>query len=367
MGALAGLALLLAAPARGARLVAVRVAQHPGFARVVFESDAPAAFDVEPPHGDEPVRVRLDASCTARSVTARGAPGLNVRLEPVPDGGCLALVRAPGPLRIEAQVLDHPPRVVLDFAPTHDTQPAPAATPVPQAAPEPSAAQPSEPSPSPPEQAPPAQPETPSVAAPAPAPEPTPVAPEPSPPALPPPPEVPAMPGPPTPTPPVVASPPPGKAVPIEREPAPSSAVDWDARSLAVGLALGAFVGMLGSAARRPERASKAERVAAPEEVAPAVARASPVAAPRHVPPAPAPADGEVLADLLAMLQGIDRRLASVESGCGAMHELCERLTAREAAHREELASQRVALARLDRALRRPPPRPSESAQSSPR
>src|SRR5262249_4850819 len=107
IGALVGL-VLLAAPTRAARLVAVRVAQHPGFARVVFESDAAVAFDVEPPHAGEPVRVHLAASCAARSVAARGAPDLNVQLVPRPEGGCIAEGHAPGPLRLAAQGL-HPP------------------------------------------------------------------------------------------------------------------------------------------------------------------------------------------------------------------------------------------------------------------
>ena len=365
LGSLAGLALLPAAPARAARLVAVRVAQHPGFARVVFESDAPVAFDVEPPSGDEPVRVRLDASCSARSVTARDAPGLQVIVEPSAEGECLAQVRAPGPLRIEAQVLDRPPRVVLDLAPDHEAQTAPP-EPVVQ---EPKAEPPETPS---------LPTEPPTGAAP-----PTPAAPE-----------SPAAPtAPATPTPPIVAaptepepvsSPPPPPPAPTAssptepaasppREPASSSRVGWDARSLVLGLALGALVGMLASAVGRPQRASRAEPVAAPE-TEPRTEAQAPVAAPAPAsaerPPAetrrPEPGEGEVLSDLLAMLQGIDRRLARVESGCEATLQLCERLTARESAHGEELASQRVALARIDRALR-PRPRPPESALGSPR
>jgi hypothetical protein len=67
---------------------------------------------------------------------------------------------------------------------------------------------------------------------------------------------------------------------------------------------------------------------------------------------APTPAlDTEMLGDLLAMFRRIDARLASLEAGFEGIRDQAERVAAREAAHGEELASQRVALARLQRAL----------------
>jgi len=375
LGALAGL-VLLAAPTRAARLVAVRVAQHPGFARVVFESDAAVAFDVEPPQSGAPVRVHLDASCAARTVSARGTPELSVQLEPA-ESGCIAVVNAPGPLRIEAQVLDRPPRVVLDLSP------APEAAHAPTAGEEPAAAPPPEPSASAREPAPPVPIEPPPPATPPPAPEASPVAPAP---AESPPPatasEVPA------PTPPAVEAPPPHEPVasepaanvPVANEPAAtpsepavsgslepghSGSVGWDVRSLAVGLALGFLVGLLGSVVSRPRPVALPEPPAKPIAVEVATP-APPVAAPEPPPsasPGPPP-DAELLSDLLAMFRGIDRRLAAIESSSEATREHCERFAAREAAHADELAAQRVALTRLDRVLRRPPPRGTESARS---
>jgi hypothetical protein len=156
-------------------------------------------------------------------------------------------------------------------------------------------------------------------------------------------------------------------APPPSHAPAASAAVGWEARSVAVGVALGFFLGLVAAAAGRSRQAVRSEPIAAALERDREVPTTAPVATAGPTPIGPGPADAQLLADLLAMLQGIDRRLARVEAGCESMRELSERLAAREAAHAEELASQRVAVARLDRAVRRPPLRAVESAGGAPR
>ncbi|HEY8495300.1 MAG TPA: hypothetical protein VIN04_15505, partial [Myxococcota bacterium] len=119
---LAALALGLAAEA--ARLVDVRVGRHEGFVRVVFETDAPAEFTLEPAAPGEPGqaaqagerRVRIAAEASARVEAPAGADPA-VTLEPLPDGGTLARIRTSAPVRIESQVLDRPPRIVFDLRP----------------------------------------------------------------------------------------------------------------------------------------------------------------------------------------------------------------------------------------------------------
>jgi hypothetical protein len=103
-----------------------------------------------------------------------------------------------------------------------------------------------------------------------------------------------------------------------------------------VGLALGGFAGILAAGGLRRRRVAPAAPLRAAVEAA--------------------PADPGALGDLVAMYQRIERRLAGIESGLEAVREAAERVAARETAQGEELASQRVALARLDRALRVPPP-----------
>jgi hypothetical protein len=56
------------------------------------------------------------------------------------------------------------------------------------------------------------------------------------------------------------------------------------------------------------------------------------------------------------MLQRLDRRFAALEEGFEALRARTERIDARGAAQAEELAAQRAALTRFDRALRVPRP-----------
>ena len=118
-GWLVALALLLPGPALAARLTSVRVGLHAGYARVVLETDAPAAFEVidAPSATPDEVAVRILATSRAREVKSALAGSPVVALAPQDDGSTLARIRAPGRVRVETQVLGSPPRVVLDLHP----------------------------------------------------------------------------------------------------------------------------------------------------------------------------------------------------------------------------------------------------------
>jgi hypothetical protein len=362
--------LALAGPVLAARLVDVRVGTHPGYARVVLETDAPAEHELVsiPEAIPGEVVVHIAASARAREVASRGPGAPSVSIEPQADGSALARIRAPGPVRIETQVLAAPPRVVLDLrraaeelpgvdvvaeAPAAEppAPPAPALEPTPEpvASPEPVAPVPVE--------TPVVAPETSIAVETPPAVEPPPVA-EPPPPREPPAPvAAPTAAAAPAPPPSEPAAPPPVAAP-------PPASIALDPRSLATGIALGVAVALFAFAVTRGRRAEPAlplppvaaspdpEQAPAPE---PAVEPA-PAASP---PPPPILPDREMdlVLDFLRMHQRLDERLA-------ALADRVERIAARQAelesasaAQAGEIAAQRAAIARLQRAA---PPRRTE-------
>jgi hypothetical protein len=382
VGLLAGAIGTVAGPARAARVVDVRVGRHPDFLRVVFETDAATTFRLEAPGPAGEIRVRLDADSEPRVVEAPGAA--SVRVEPLPDGGSLARIQADAPVRIESQVLDHPPRVVLDLR-REPTQAAAAEGGAPAEA-EPAETPGAEPAETPgaePAETPGAEPaETPGA--------------EPAEAAAATPPRG-AEPGPPPteiakPTPEEVApeAPPPVSAAPPA--PAPSGAagrigafealegLGLDPSSLGIGAGAGVLLGVVLSllvglvlAGRRRRRTRAAARAlerrvaaqAAPE--AEGVAEAPPPVSAEAAPPPSAPATEpaprevapELASDLLAMIQRLDERSTVVAAEVDGLREHAVRLETRTSAQGEELVAQRVALARIERALaRRPADRP---------
>jgi len=74
-------------------------------------------------------------------------------------------------------------------------------------------------------------------------------------------------------------------------------------------------------------------------------------------PPPPAAVDAVLAADLLAMLQRLDDRFTGAETTISTLSEQAERLEQRSLAQGEELAAQRAALARIERAVGHPPAR----------
>jgi hypothetical protein len=325
------LALMLGARAEAARLVDVRVGVHPGFARVVLETDAPAAHEVIETGAE--VVVRIAAASAARTLPARTVDSPAIVLEPTADGATLAHIRAPGPLRVEAQVLTAPPRVVLDLR--EGAPSAAAASPQPA---EPTAAEP------------PAEPPTAAALEPAPTSEPT-LEPEPTPA------PVAAVPKPePAAVPPahVAAPEPPADDAGAEPLLPPVSAPSppgftLESRSLATGLAIGFALALIAFAARRH---GPAERPAAPTAVATAELHNGPVGRATERPAPDVSALGpEAVHDVVRMFQLLDARLAEAATRLDEVAARQDALTARGERQGEEIRAQRAAIARLRNAL----------------
>jgi len=113
--ALASLAIL-AGPAWSARVVEVRVGNHPGFSRVVFELDAPAGYRFERREvgGGEEIVVELSAASTPRKIVSGSAMVAGVVLEQSGTASVARIrLRGASP-RVKELILGGPPRIVLD-------------------------------------------------------------------------------------------------------------------------------------------------------------------------------------------------------------------------------------------------------------
>lgn len=343
------LGLLAAGAAGAARLVDVRVGQHPEFVRVVFETDAPAAFSIE--RGERPGerRVRIEAGGAPARLRVPADAGAEVTLEPLPDGATLARIRAAAPVRIESQVLDRPPRIVFDLRPGAEDEP-------------PLAPGPLEPPPAPESPAPLLAPELqepalfPDLA--------RPLAEEPLPAEAEPPAAEPPAPEPPAAEPPAVEAPA-AEAPAVSAPPPAAIASRLDDRSLLVGAAGGVAVGLglsllaRGTRRRGEGRAGVPEKPAEkpadePEDEAHVVAPPAPRPSPAGPPAVGVDRPGELGLDLLRMLQRLEERLAALEETLQGLAARTERLELRGGNQSEELATQRVALARLQLAVAPP-------------
>ncbi len=115
--ALAVLAIL-AGPAWSARVVEVRVGNHPKFTRVVFELDAPAGYRIERrdvADGGQELVVKLDAASAPKKLAWRSPVVGGVALE---QSGAQSVARVQlrgGSPRVKELILGGPPRIVLDF------------------------------------------------------------------------------------------------------------------------------------------------------------------------------------------------------------------------------------------------------------
>jgi hypothetical protein len=107
----------LAAPARSATIVEVRVGPHPAFTRVVFEMDEQSGYRVERqrlPDGSGELVVTIDAASQARSIRSR-SPLIDVVSVEESLGRAVAHIRlSKGDLDVREMILTGPPRIVLD-------------------------------------------------------------------------------------------------------------------------------------------------------------------------------------------------------------------------------------------------------------
>ena len=107
-----------AVPVWAAQVVDVRVGQHAGFSRVVFELDSPAGYKVErnwPGSGADELVISLDAGAEARIVD-RGFDFIE-SVEIVPQTSTLSRVRVRlkgEDFQLKEMILANPPRIVLD-------------------------------------------------------------------------------------------------------------------------------------------------------------------------------------------------------------------------------------------------------------
>src|SRR5262245_40391585 len=113
---LAALALV-AGPTWSARVVQIRVGDHPTFTRVVFELDAKAGYQIERREvdGELELVVKLDAASKPRELSSKSPMIAGVEVEPSGDDSVARVrLRRSAPL-VKEMILTNPPRIVLDL------------------------------------------------------------------------------------------------------------------------------------------------------------------------------------------------------------------------------------------------------------
>jgi len=301
-GACAAL-LALAGGARAAELLNVRLGYHADKTRVVFDLDSAASYRIAHQSNSELV-VEFEARASEEAIPGNGKPLRWVTIEGQGGRSRVRMTLA-GPVRLDAQVLRRPDRVVLDLLPPT------AAAPPRRAAPKPAAKPAPEPAPAPP---------------PEPAPEFATAEEEPAP-----------------------LAPPPA----LDDAPQGGGRLFW----LAVWTLLAALAVGTGLALRR-RRASQPDDgwgpAAAPEAAPPQRSEFAPPAAPAAAPPAPAAPVAVVPA--AAATPGLgesnERRIARLEKRMEAMLDSRERLEIQLARQAEEQRVLRAALASIQHKLR---------------
>jgi hypothetical protein len=116
-GAIAALLVLaLPLPALAAKLVEVRVGRHPGYTRVVLQTDAPIEYTLTRSETGN-VRLQLAADASPRRLTSKSDVLREVIVEDTGDGSLARLNLHRPDVAVKEMVLKNPPRIVLDLTP----------------------------------------------------------------------------------------------------------------------------------------------------------------------------------------------------------------------------------------------------------
>ena len=130
---------LLGLPAQAARVLDVRVGDHPTFTRIVFELDEQAQYQIEQLPAPGGIRLTVEASAAAMRLAPTDSLVEEVSIDAGTDRS-VANVRLRGPVgQMTERALSHPPRIVIDLM-----LPAALGSAPPGEAPTPSAAQPTQ-------------------------------------------------------------------------------------------------------------------------------------------------------------------------------------------------------------------------------
>lgn len=107
---------VLPLPALGAKLIEVRVGRHPGYTRVVLQTDAPIEYVLtRSPTGN--LRIALEADASPRRLASKSDVLREVIVEKTGEGSLARLRLHRTDVAVKEMVLTNPPRIVLDLTP----------------------------------------------------------------------------------------------------------------------------------------------------------------------------------------------------------------------------------------------------------
>ena len=115
--AVVGLVAILAAPAWAGRVVDIRVGQHAGYSRIVFELDSQVGYKVErhsPKEGVNELVISLDAVAKRQTLTHKLQFIERIDVEPQGDRSMVHVRLKGSDLRLKEMILAKPPRLVFD-------------------------------------------------------------------------------------------------------------------------------------------------------------------------------------------------------------------------------------------------------------
>ena len=110
------LVLWLPLPALAAKLVEVRVGRHPGYTRVVLQTDSPAGYELTRSKSGN-ILIVLDADASPRRLASKSEVLREVIVESTGEGALARLKLRRTDVAVKEMVLKSPPRIVLDLTP----------------------------------------------------------------------------------------------------------------------------------------------------------------------------------------------------------------------------------------------------------